>query len=201
MPRVRKGAARSRKHKKVLKSMRGYIGAASRRYRVAKEARLHAGQHATIGRKLKKRDFRRLWITRISAACRQRGLTYSQFIHALGEKVIAVNRKMLADLAVSDPGAFDNLVATATAAAPAPAKPLAQAAPVKRPPRKPPRKRKPRPRPPSPRQPLRRPPHGPRQRSRLRRSPQSRRPRTTSLNSRRCRKQANSNANVFDSPA
>lgn len=133
MPRVRKGAARSRKHKKVLKSTRGYIGAASRRYRVAKEARLHAGQHATIGRKLKKRDFRRLWITRISAACRQRGLTYSQFIHALGEKVIAVNRKMLADLAVSDPGAFDNLVATATAAAPAPAKPLAQAAPVKAP--------------------------------------------------------------------
>jgi large subunit ribosomal protein L20 len=114
MPRVRKGAARSRKHKKVLKSARGYIGAASRRYRVAREAWLRAGQYATIGRKLRKRDFRRLWITRISAACRQRGLTYSRFIHGLLTHGTVVNRKILADLAVSDPGAFDEVVAVAT---------------------------------------------------------------------------------------
>jgi len=113
MPRVRTGAARTRRHKRVLKSTRGMIGAASRRYRVAREAQVRAGQHATIGRKLKKRDFRRLWITRISAACRQRGHTYSRFIHGLSERGVAVNRKMLADLAVSDPGAFDDLLVAA----------------------------------------------------------------------------------------
>jgi len=113
MPRVRKGAARARKHKKILKSTRGHIGAASRRYRIAIEAWIKAGQHATIGRKLKKRDFRRLWITRISAACRQRGCTYSRFIHGLAEHGIAVNRKVLADIAVADPKAFDELVAIA----------------------------------------------------------------------------------------
>ncbi len=126
MPRVRKGAARSRKHKKVLKSARGYIGAASRRYRIAREARLRAGQYATIGRKLKKRDFRRLWITRISAACRQRGQTYSRFMHALAEKGISVNRKMLADLAVSDPAAFEELFAAAAATGAPAAKPAAK---------------------------------------------------------------------------
>jgi large subunit ribosomal protein L20 len=125
MPRVKKGAARAQKHKKILKSTRGHIGAGSRRYRVAREAWLRAGQHATIGRKLKKRDFRRLWITRISAACRQRKISYSRFMHLMAEKGLVVNRKMLADLAVSDPGAFDRLVAVATGqetpeAAPAP---------------------------------------------------------------------------------
>jgi len=120
MPRVRKGAARARKHRKVLRAARGYIGAASRRYRVAIEARLRAGKHAAIGRKLRKRDFRRLWITRISAACRMRGVTYSRFMHGLAEKGIAVNRKMLADIAVADPAAFDKLVAQAMAAKPAP---------------------------------------------------------------------------------
>ncbi len=113
MPRVRKGAARRRQHKKILKSTRGYIGAASRRYRVAREAWLRAGQYATIGRKLRKRDFRRLWITRISAACQQRGTVYSRFIHALSTHGIRINRKVLADMAVSDPAAFDELVAIA----------------------------------------------------------------------------------------
>lgn len=129
MPRVRRGAARARKHRKVLKSVRGHIGAASRRYHVALEAQLRAGQYATIGRKLKKRDFRRLWITRISAACRQRGLTYSRFMHALSEKGVAVNRKMLAEIAVADPVAFDRLAAVASgqvpAEAPAPAEDIA----------------------------------------------------------------------------
>lgn len=127
MPRVRKGAARARKHKRVLKSTRGHIGAASRRYHVAREAVLRAGQHAVIGRKLRKRDFRRLWITRISAACRQRGVSYSRFMHGLSAKGIAVNRKVLADLAVADPGAFDELVTAAMAEAPA--KPAPEAAP------------------------------------------------------------------------
>jgi len=124
MPRVRKGAARGRKHRKILKSVRGHIGAASRRYRVAREAWLRAGQHATIGRKLRKRDFRRLWITRIAAACRQRGLTYSRFMHGMAERGVALNRKMLADLAVADPGAFDAVVAVATAQAPPAAAPV-----------------------------------------------------------------------------
>ena len=114
MPRVRKGAARARKHRKVLKSVRGHMGAASRRYRVAIEARLHAGRYATEGRKLKKRDFRQLWITRISAACRQRGITYSRFMHGLGQCEVGLNRKMLAEVAVADPRAFDELVAVAS---------------------------------------------------------------------------------------
>jgi len=119
MPRARKGSARRQKHKEILKEVRGHIGAASRHYRVAKEAYIRAGQHARIGRKLRKRDFRRLWITRISAACRQRGLTYSRFIHALNERGIEVNRKMLAEIAVSDPAAFDKIVTAATSEAPA----------------------------------------------------------------------------------
>jgi len=128
MPRVRKGAARARKHKKTLKAARGMIGAASRRYRVAIEAWLRAGRYATVGRKLRKRDFRRLWITRISAACRQRGLLYSRFMHGLSEKGVVVNRKMLAEMAVADPGAFDRLVAVATSG------PADAAAPVQEPP-------------------------------------------------------------------
>ena len=71
------------------------------------------GQHATVGRKLKKRDFRALWITRISAACRQRGVSYSRFMHGLKEADIELNRKILADIAVSDPAAFDKIVETA----------------------------------------------------------------------------------------
>jgi large subunit ribosomal protein L20 len=130
MPRVRKGAARAQKHKKVLKSVRGHIGVASRRYHVALEARMRAGRHAFHGRKLRKRDFRSLWITRISAACRQRGLAYSRFMHALGEQGVDLNRRVLADLAVADPGAFDRLVGIATgqveAVAVAEAEPLAE---------------------------------------------------------------------------
>ncbi len=135
MPRVRKGAARTQKHKKVLKAARGYIGAGSRRYRAAKEAVLRAGQYATIGRKLKKRDFRRLWITRISAACRMRGLTYSRFMNALSSHGITINRKSLADIAVSDPAAFDKIAAVAAGKPPA-KKPVAKAAVEKAPPAK-----------------------------------------------------------------
>lgn len=113
MPRVSKGAARHRKHKKVLKAARGYHGAASRRYRLALQATFRAGVYATRDRKTRKRQFRKLWITRISAACKQRGIMYSRFMFALTEADITVNRKMLSDIAVCDPAAFDAIIAKA----------------------------------------------------------------------------------------
>jgi large subunit ribosomal protein L20 len=116
MPRVRKGAARRRKHKRVLRDARGYHGAASRRYRIAKQAVFRAGVNATRDRKLRKRNFRRLWITRISAACRQRGVPYSRFVNGLFMADIHLNRKMLSEIAIADPEAFDQIVAAAMAA-------------------------------------------------------------------------------------
>jgi large subunit ribosomal protein L20 len=110
MPRVRKGAARHQKHKKVLRAARGFYGAGSRRYRTAVEKIFRAGVMATRDRKTKKRDFRRLWITRISAACSQRGIRYSRFICALGRADIDLNRKMLSEIAIADPAAFDKIV-------------------------------------------------------------------------------------------
>lgn len=113
MPRVRKGAARRRKHKRVLKAARGYYGAMSRRYRNALQSVLRAGVNATRDRKRRKRDFRRLWITRITAATRQRGIRYSELIFALSEANITLNRKMLSEIAIADPGAFDAIVEAA----------------------------------------------------------------------------------------
>ncbi len=113
MPRVRKGAARTRKHKKVLKQARGFYGANSRRYRIATEKVFRAGVFATRDRKNRKRDFRRLWIVRISAACRQRGLRYSQLLKALFDAGIDLNRKMLSEIAIADPAAFDAVVEAA----------------------------------------------------------------------------------------
>ncbi|MCD6365035.1 MAG: 50S ribosomal protein L20 [Planctomycetes bacterium] len=110
MPRTRMGAARHRKHKKVLRAARGFRGAASRRYRIALQAVFRAGVFATRDRKVRKRQFRRLWITRIAAACRQRGFTYSRFIFALNKMDVKLNRKMLSELAVADPAAFDAIV-------------------------------------------------------------------------------------------
>jgi len=110
MPRVRKGPARHRKHKKVLKAARGMYGAASRHYRAAMERTLKAGVYATRDRRHRKRDFRRLWITRITAACEQRGMKYSRFICGLSGAEIALNRKMLSEIAIADPPAFDALV-------------------------------------------------------------------------------------------
>ena len=110
MPRVRKGAARRRKHKAVLKAARGYRGALSRRYRLAIQSIFRAGVNATRDRKRKKREFRRLWITRITAACRQRGINYSRFMYACREADIDLNRKMLSEIAVADPAAFDAIV-------------------------------------------------------------------------------------------
>ena len=110
MPRVRKGAARRRKHKAVLKAARGYRGSASRRYRLALQSIFRAGVNATRDRKRKKREFRRLWITRITAACRQRGVNYSRFMYACRETDIDLNRKMLSEIAIADPAAFDAII-------------------------------------------------------------------------------------------
>ena len=113
MPRVRKGAARRRKHKRILKAAKGYYSSASRRYRLALQQTFRAGAAATADRQRRKRDFRRLWITRITAACRQRNIMYSRLICALGDAGIALNRKMLSEIAIADPPAFDAIVAAA----------------------------------------------------------------------------------------
>ncbi|MFP4106561.1 MAG: 50S ribosomal protein L20 [Phycisphaerae bacterium] len=110
MPRVSKGAARRRKHNKVLKSARGFYGANSRRYRLAIQKVVRSGQFATRDRRVKKREFRRLWITRIRAACDQRGIRYSRFIYGMKEAGITLNRKMLSEIAIADPAAFDQIV-------------------------------------------------------------------------------------------
>ena len=113
MPRVRKGAARHQAKKRVLKAVKGYRGATGKQYRLAKEARIRAGVNARIDRKQKKRDFRGLWIIRLSAACRQRGIRYSQFINGCKKANIALNRKMMSEIAVDDPKAFDAIVEAA----------------------------------------------------------------------------------------
>ena len=116
MPRVSIGAARRRKHKRVLKAAKGYYSTASRRYRTALDRTFKAGVYATRDRKNRKRDFRRLWITRISGACDQRGLRYSEFMHGLNESGIVLNRKMLSEIAIADPAAFDAIVQQSQAA-------------------------------------------------------------------------------------
>ena len=128
MPRVRKGAARRRKHKKILKAARGFFGAGSRRYRIALDKVFRAGVSATRDRRLKKRNFRRLWITRITAACRQRGIRYSQFMFGLTESDIMLNRKMLSEIAIADPAAFDELVTIAQSEKAPPKKKVAKKA-------------------------------------------------------------------------
>ncbi len=106
-----KGAMMTRKRrKKTLKLAKGYWGAKSKHFKMAKQAVMKSGNYAFIGRKHRKRDFRRLWITRISAACKLNGTNYSTFMNGLKKANIALNRKMLAEIAVSDPAAFANLV-------------------------------------------------------------------------------------------
>jgi len=113
MPRIRKGAARRQAHKRVLKAAKGHRASAGHLYRAAKEAVLRAGVYARFGRKLRKRDFRSLWITRITAACRQRGIMYSRLINGLKKANIGLNRKMLSEIAIANPAAFDAIVAAA----------------------------------------------------------------------------------------
>ena len=117
MPRVKRGVVASRRHKKILKQAKGYYGARSRVFRVAKQAVTKAGQYAYRDRKVKKRNFRALWIQRINAAARAHGTTYGRFIDGLNKAGIEVDRKMLADLAVQDDAAFKALVDQAAAAA------------------------------------------------------------------------------------
>jgi large subunit ribosomal protein L20 len=109
MARVKRGSVKSRKHKKVLKQVKGYYGAAGKRYREAKEKVYQALSFSYRDRKTKKRNFRRLWITRINAAARSNGISYNQFIRGLRKANVDVNRKILSDLAVNDPGAFEQL--------------------------------------------------------------------------------------------
>ena len=116
MPRVRKGAARARARKRILKVVKGHRGPASKQLRLAKEAVVRAGVNARIGRKLKKRDFRGLWIIRINAACKARNIRYSQFINGCKKAGIELNRKMLSEIAIADPAGFDSIVEKVKAA-------------------------------------------------------------------------------------
>ena len=115
MARVKRGVTARRRHKKVLKLAKGYYGARSRVYRVAKQAVIKAGQYAYRDRKVKKRVFRGLWITRINAQSRANGMTYSQLIAGLTKANILVDRRVMADLAVHDKAAFAALVNQAKA--------------------------------------------------------------------------------------
>ena len=120
MARVKRGVTAHAKHKKVLKAAKGYYGARSRLIKTAKQAVEKAQQYAYIGRKLKKRNFRALWIQRINAATREHGLTYGRFINGLTNLGIVVDRKMLSDIAIKDPDAFKALVDKAAKAAGSP---------------------------------------------------------------------------------
>ena len=110
MPRVKRGVVARARHKKVLKQAKGYYGARSRVYRVAFQAVTKAGQYAYRDRRQRKRQFRQLWITRINAAARQNGMSYSRFINGLKHASIEIDRKILADIAVFDKAAFTVLV-------------------------------------------------------------------------------------------
>lgn len=110
MARVKTGTTRRRRHKKILKAAKGFKQARRKRVRTAKEALLHTGQYAYIGRKLRKRDMRKLWIQRLNAAVREHDLTYSRFILGLKKAKIELDRKILADIAVKDPKTFEKIV-------------------------------------------------------------------------------------------
>jgi large subunit ribosomal protein L20 len=116
MARVKRGVHAKKSHKAVLDRAKGFRGARSRRFKVAKEAVMHADRYAYRDRRQRKGDFRKLWIARINAAARQEGLSYSRFMHGLKLAEVELDRKVLADLAVHDSAAFGELVAVAKAA-------------------------------------------------------------------------------------
>lgn len=116
MARVKGAVMTHKRRKKVLRLAKGYFGGKSKLFRTAKEAVMKSGQYAYIGRKKKKRDFRRLWITRISAGCKQNGMNYSTFMNGLKKAGITLNRKMLSEIAIHDPSAFSALCEKAKAA-------------------------------------------------------------------------------------
>ena len=113
MTRVKSGVETKRRHKKVLKEASGYFGSKHRLYKSAKEQLMHSSVYAYRDRRTKKREFRKLWITRINAACRMNNISYSKFINGLNKAGVLVNRKMLAELAINDMDAFKELVSVA----------------------------------------------------------------------------------------
>ena len=113
MARVRNGVVTHRRHKKILKEARGYFGSKHREFKSAKEQLMHAGAYAYRDRRQKKREFRKLWIVRINAACRENEISYSRFIEGLNKAGIEVNRKMLSEIAINDKEAFKKLVEVA----------------------------------------------------------------------------------------
>lgn len=115
MPRVKRGVTARARHKKVLAKAKGYYGARSRVYRVAKQAVIKAAQYAFRDRRLRKREFRALWIIRINAGARAHGMSYGQFMNGLKKSAIDIDRKVLADIAVHDKAAFSALVEQAKA--------------------------------------------------------------------------------------
>ncbi len=116
MARVKGAMATRKRRNKTLKLAKGYWGGKHKLFKTAKEAVMKSGQYAYIGRRLKKRDFRKLWITRISAACKMNGINYSQFMNGLKKANITLNRKMLSEIAIHDAAAFTALVEKAKAA-------------------------------------------------------------------------------------
>ncbi len=110
MPRAVDGTRRAERRKKILKDAKGFYGRRSTNFRAAKDAVAKAGVYAYRDRKVKKREFRKLWITRISAACKQNGINYSKFIYGLSKAGIELNRKALSNMAIEDPKAFSALV-------------------------------------------------------------------------------------------
>ena len=113
MARVKGGNVSKNRRRKVLKQAKGYFGSKHRLYKTAKEQLMHSGQYAFRDRKQKKRDFRKLWITRINAACRLNDISYSRFIEGLTKAGVEINRKMLSEIAINDPKAFAQIVETA----------------------------------------------------------------------------------------
>ncbi len=110
MARIKGAVVTRSRRKRVLKLAKGYWGAKSKHFKMAKQAVMKSGNYAYIGRRQKKRDFRKLWITRISAACRMNNINYSSFMNGLKKSNINLNRKMLSEIAISDPAGFTNLV-------------------------------------------------------------------------------------------
>ena len=116
MARIKRAMMTRKRRKKTLKMAKGYFGAKSKRFKMAKQAVMKSGNYAYIGRRLKKRDFRKLWITRISAACKANGMNYSTFMNGLKKANITLNRKMLSEIAINDAAGFTALTEKAKAA-------------------------------------------------------------------------------------
>jgi len=116
MPRVKGGTIHRARRKKVMKEAKGYFGSKHRVYKTAKEQVMHSGKYAYRDRRQKKRDFRKLWISRINAACRENNISYSKFINGLSKAGVVINRKMLSEIAIDNKEAFTNLVEIANSA-------------------------------------------------------------------------------------